>query len=248
MVRFGLTAVVTVSGSVLVLASCVGDNPASVIVLDGGSPSSSDAASGGSSSSSGSIDGSVKDADTDAAADAAPVCPKNVPLTGADLDKEIGWKPAVKSPGACSAADLATLENNFKAAGTKPNYVSVGTGLSAPCQACVIAYDTDASWGPIVATKADNGATGFVNFGACFGDVEGAACGKSLQYEQFCYKVACGECATTAETTMCTQKAAEAGGMCKGFADATQANCPDLTNTAKQCNSLFDAVKTLCGS
>lgn len=127
------------------------------------------------------VDGSAKDAETDASADAdaGPTCPKNLPLTAADLDKEYGWNPAVKSPGSCSAADLATFENDFKLAGAKPNYVALGAGLSASCQACVISFDTDASWGPIVATKADNGATG---------------------------------------------------------------------TTAKQCNSMFDAVKTLCGS
>ena len=69
-----------------------------------------------------------------------------------------------------------------------------------------------------VGTAADDGQTGFVNFGACFGSVDGADCGKALQYEQFCYNIACNACtSTTAERQKCVEKAGSAGAMCSAF-------------------------------
>jgi hypothetical protein len=87
-----------------------------------------------------------------------------------------------------------------------------------------------------------------VNFGACFGYVEDEACGKALQYEQFCYNVACNECtATSTERQKCVEKAGSSG-MCSAFGDATQKACPDIQTSAKKCNSIIDAAKTLCGA
>lgn len=213
----------------------------------GGSTSSSGgstSSSGGSTSSSGGSSGIIKDAGKDVDPNA---CPPNIPLTAADLDAEIGWKAAAPSAGACSTADLTQLQNNFNNPAIA-SYLDLGNGLSTTCKACAISLDTAGSWGPIVATAADNGATGFINFGACFGSIEGAACGKSLQYEQFCYNVACNECAVTqAERQMCITKAGDPGGMCKGFGDTTTVNCPNIATTAAKCNTIFDAVKTLCG-
>ena len=174
-------------------------------------------------------------------------CPADAPLTEADLDKEIGWKEAKKTPGACSATDLTQLETNFKDTGIK-TYFDLGKQLSDECFACVFAKDTDANWGPIVGTAENNGETGFVNFGACFGAVEDPACGKALQYEQFCYNIACNECTTTStERQKCVEKAGSSG-MCTEFGDATAKACPNIQTSAKQCNSIIDAAKTLCGS
>ena len=174
-------------------------------------------------------------------------CPQNVPVTVADFDKEIGWKAAVAAPGSCAQADVTQLEANFKDTNIQ-SYFDLGTGLSAECKACVFSKDTDANWQPIVGTAADNGQTGFVNFGACFGSIEGDACGKALQYEQFCYNVACNECATTqTERQSCIGKAGDTGGMCEEFGATTGTACPQLQDTATQCNSVLDAVKTLCG-
>lgn len=174
-------------------------------------------------------------------------CPKNLPVTAADLDKEIGWKAAVATPGSCVQADVTQLEANFKDTNIQ-SYFDLGTGLSAECKACVFSKDTDANWQPIVGTAADNGKTGFVNFGACFGSIEGDACGKALQFEQFCYNIACNECATTqTERQKCIGKAGDTGGMCEEFGKSTGTACPDLQATATRCNSVLDAVKTLCG-
>jgi len=204
---------------------------------------------GGASSSSGSTS---KDAATDRKQipgdneDEEPTdCPANVPLTEADLEKEIGWKPAKANPQACSAADITKLEANFKNTNIK-TYFDLGEGLGDDCFACVFAKDTDANWGPIVGTAENNGETGFVNFGACFGFVEDEACGKALQYEQFCYNIACNECTTTStERQKCVEKAGSSG-MCTEFGDATAKACPDIQTSAKKCNSIIDAAKTLC--
>jgi hypothetical protein len=174
-------------------------------------------------------------------------CPADAPLTEADLDKEIGWKEAKQTPGACSAADITQLETNFKDTNIK-TYFDLGKNLPDECFNCVFSKDTDANWGPIVGTAENNGETGFVNFGACFGAVEDPACGKALQYEQFCYNIACNECTTTStERQKCVEKAGSSG-MCTEFGDATAKACPNIQTTAKSCNSIIDAAKTLCGA
>ena len=205
--------------------------------------------SSGSTGDGGTKDATVKDRTVVPGDDEEEVtdCPQNVPLTEADLDKEIGWKEAKKTPGACTPTDLTQLEANFKDTGIK-SYFDLGKQLSTECFACVFAKDTDANWGPIVGTAENNGETGFVNFGACFGAVEDPACGKALQYEQFCYNIACNECATTStERQKCTEKAGSSG-MCTEFGDTTATACPNIQTSAKQCNSIIDAAKTLCGS
>jgi hypothetical protein len=262
MARFRTAVVVGMSG-VLGLVACSGgaDGPPGD---DAGLTSSSSSSSGAASSSSSggtpnaNADASVDDASTggatkndagDAGADGTTeTCPVNVPLTAADLDAETGWNPALQTPDACSDADVIKLESNFRDLGIT-TYLGLGNGLSPSCKACTITYNTAASWGPIVATEADAGATGFINFGACYGTIEGAACGKALQYEQFCYNIACSACATTSTERMrCVQAAGAAGGMCEAFGAATKASCPNIGTTAAKCNSVVDAVKMLCGS
>jgi hypothetical protein len=178
--------------------------------------------------------------------DDAGACPASVPLTAADIDEEIGWKPAAKAAGACSAEDLAVLEANFEDT-TIESYFDLGKNLTETCRTCAIAKDTDDAWGPIVGLAASNGQTGFINFGACFGAVVAEPCGKAVQYEELCYNVACDACATTqSEQQRCVSAAGEAG-MCKEFAATTQGQCPGLSGAVAQCGTLIDAVKTLCG-
>lgn len=173
-------------------------------------------------------------------------CPQNVPLTEADLDKEIGFKPPKAVPGACTNTEITKIEANFKDTNVK-TYFDLANGISEGCKTCVFAKDTDANWGPIVGTAENDGETGFINFGACFAAEESEACGKSLQYEQFCYNIACNECTTTStERQKCVEKAGSSG-MCSTFGDATGKACPDIQTTAKKCNSIFDSMKTLCG-
>lgn len=196
---------------------------------------------------SGTTDGGKKEGGGVGEDEDAGACPANVALTAADLDGEIGWKKAAPSPGACSQGDLTQLEANFKDDGIQ-SYFDLGKSVSDACKACVFAKDTDETWGPIVGSADDNGQTGFINFGACFGSIEGDACGKALQYEQFCYNVACNECSTTTTERQSCVEAAGSDGMCKDFGSTTGNACPDIQNTAKKCNTVFDGIKTLCGS
>lgn len=241
--RFALAGVVSISGAVVVLASCVGENPAIGSDVDAGAPSN-DAALDTGTSSGGPDAAPEASLDASADADAAPTCPRAVTVTRTQLDQDYGWRSAIRSQGACTQTDLTTLQNNLTTVGTS-NYLALGNGLSASCVACAITYDSAANWGPIVADQATNGVKGFFNFGACFGDMEGAACGKSLQYEQFCYLIVCGDCTNQAERQKCIETTGQT--TCKAFSDGTAADCPNIQTTAKSCNSVADAVKTLCG-
>lgn len=142
--------------------------------------------------------GDQSDPGTSVAEPEVRACPASGPISPADFDAKPGWKPSVGHPKSCTDADVARLETNFRndEIATYPELVA---GMSASCRSCVLSNDTDPTWGPIVATASDDGVTGFINFGACFGHLDGEACGKALHYEQLCYDRACGECATTAE-------------------------------------------------
>lgn len=175
-------------------------------------------------------------------------CPIDVPLTAADLDQEIGWKPGAPAQGSCSATDLQKLAANFKSTNIK-TYFDLANGVSDTCRACVVSKDTDAKWGPIVGTAENDGETGFVNYGACFGAIEGEPCGKAIQYESFCTNIACNECATTAaEREACIVEAIDAGGMCKSFATTRSSACPSWTLNVKSCGDVQKAIATLCGT
>jgi hypothetical protein len=173
-------------------------------------------------------------------------CPKNVAVTTADLDAQIGFKPPpAPAPGACSTADITTLEAAFKDT-TLQSWFDLGKNLPATCKACVFSKDTDPTWSMIVGTAADNGQTGFLNFGACFANAESLACGKSLQYQQFCQSLVCNECAVTStERQKCIQKATT--GPCASFAKQLNVDCPKLNETQAKCSTIFDGVRSLCG-
>jgi len=180
-------------------------------------------------------------------ADPPDQCPVNQPVTADDLDKQIGWKAATPVQGSCTPTEITKLDANFKDTNVK-TYFDLGNGIGDACKACVFSKDTDSKWQMIVGTAADDGQTGFINFGACFGSVDGDDCGKALQYEQFCYNIACNQCTSTAtDRQKCVEKAGSEGQMCSAFGDATSKACPSLQTSAKKCNTVIDAVKTLCG-
>jgi hypothetical protein len=199
----------------------------------------------GSSSSSSSTSGGFDDPEEPEPPD---FCPLEDTLTSADLDKEIGWKPAVPAQGSCTETDLLKVASNFKDTSVR-TYFDLAKGVSDACHACVVSKDTDATWGPIVGTAENDGETGFINYGACFGAIEGDACGKAIQYEAFCENIACNECATTSsERATCVTKSTDAGGMCESFANKKATACPSWTLNVKSCGEIQTAIKTLCGA
>lgn len=175
-------------------------------------------------------------------------CPSNAPLSEADLDDEIGWKPSAPAQGSCTTADLEQLKDNFSDTALR-TYLDLGKDLSDTCRACVITKDTDATWGPIVTVAETNGESGFVNYGACFGAIEGAPCGKAIQYESFCTNIACQECATTREELAeCVTKSTDGSGMCASFAGNRTKSCPSWALNVKSCGEILKAIATLCGT
>lgn len=175
-------------------------------------------------------------------------CPQSFLLTKSDLDKEIGWKAGGPAQGSCSEADLKLIAANFDDVGIK-SYFDLVTGVSETCAACVVSKDTDAIWNPIVGTAENDGETGFVNYGACFGAIEGAACGKAIQYESFCTNMACNDCAfTDKEREACVSKSTQTGQMCASFAGERVKACPSWTLNVKSCGDIQVAIKTLCGT
>jgi hypothetical protein len=193
--------------------------------------------------------GSKKDAGPTDPNDPAGTCPDNLPITAADLDAEVGWKPArAPNKSACTAADIAKIETNSQQAGLQ-SFFDLGTGIGASCKACAFSRDTDASWAPIVGTAADNGQTGFFNYGSCFSAFDSSACGKAVQYSEFCTGIACNECATTqAEMTACAAAASDPGGMCNAISNSVTTSCPNLQTAAQACGgSVLTAIQALCG-
>jgi hypothetical protein len=174
----------------------------------------------------------------------AGACPAHEVVSAADLDAESGWRPAVATPGACTAGDLTKLQDNFSDSAIT-TWIDVGNGLTPSCKACAISYDTAAHWQPIVATQANAGATGFINFGACYGQLEGPTCGKALQYERFCINVNCGGCESSAKEYSCTNAALREE--CSALEAGANAACPKRQTSDAYCGSVFAAVKKLCG-
>jgi hypothetical protein len=174
-------------------------------------------------------------------------CPSSETLTESDLDAEIGWKPALPVKGACSADDIDQLEKNFSDTSLR-TYLDLGKDLSESCRACVITKDIEPKWGPIVAVAEGNGESGFVNLGACFGAIEGDACGKAIQYESFCTNIACQDCAfSQKEQAECVTKSTTDNGMCAPFTNQRTTACPSWALNVKSCGTVVKAVQTLCG-
>jgi len=171
-----------------------------------------------------------------------PECPVEVGFDYAGIDKEIGWKAPKAVPGACEQEDFTLFEKNFETAKT---WLDLGNGLNPDCAACLITKDTDENYGVIVATAADDGKTGWANFGSCFGAVEGEACGEAVQYANFCLDAAC-ECASTdSAQTKCYTAARD--GTCKEFTGKLTDGCPDFETTLETCTDLLASAKYLCG-
>jgi hypothetical protein len=220
-----------------------------VTALTVGGCSSSDTTTTSNPADSGPVDSSKPKIDSSVPEeDAASNCPKAITLTAADLKADPGFKAATASPGVCSEADIKMVETNSKDMSIK-TWFDLAKGINPACTACLTSKDTDANWQPVVGTASNNGETGFYNFGACFGSVEGVACGEAIQFAQFCGNAACprAECgATTTQRNQCLQKANAAGGPCAAFSDEVTKSCPKIQDTAKKCNNILDGMRTLC--
>jgi hypothetical protein len=186
--------------------------------------------------------GSSGDTDT-----GAPTCPTTDPITSADIDGQIGWKPAAAIQNVCTPTDLSKLEANFNS-GTANTFLDLVAGLVDPCKSCILTPKTAAAWGPIV-TFTDDGQQGIVNFGACYSVAVSPNCGKFNEYVELCIDSACADCPANDDTAFnaCVQKAIAKTGACSGPITDAQGACGSDTTTAdKACGDVIDGASVLC--
>jgi len=251
--RFTLTSIVSVAGAAVVAIACSSSETGSGGGGDGGASSSSGNAliEGGSGGGKCEGEGNINVAASsptggDGGGADGGACPVEESLSSADLDKAVGWHCPAPKKGACTAAEIDTISKNLDDTNVK-SFFDITNGVGDACKACAVSKDTDAKWAPIVGIASTNGESGILNYGACFGHLIGASCGRSVQYSEFCFDQACGDCATSqTERTDCV-KAASAG-TCKGFVDSIAKECPLLANFEDQCSDIVNVVKVVCGS
>jgi hypothetical protein len=175
----------------------------------------------------------------------AATCLVDPEVTPATFEQSPGYKPGAQNSGACTTVDLSQFEKNLDDANIK-TWKDLGTDIGTTCADCIITSKEAANWGPVVYTD-DVGDRGFYNFGACFGVVEQASCGKAVQFLEWCLDAACDACTTQGDRDSCIESAFDTGGPCESFAETLGAECKNLTTSGKKCNNILDAAKTLCG-
>jgi len=189
--------------------------------------------------------GVVPDTDSGDTDGGGGTCPSTDPITSADIDSQIGWKPPAAIQNVCNAADIQKLNDNFQA-GTAKTFNDLVAGITGTCHDCIIGPKENANWGPIVTFDAQ-GQTGIVNFGACFGIYDSPACGKANEYLELCLNVACQDCDQTNDTVVqaCISKAIKSGGACYGILGETQSSCTKQ-DAQDKCGSIIDGASILC--
>jgi hypothetical protein len=186
--------------------------------------------------------------------DAAPlsdggVCPGVAP-TFTDLEGAGGWNPpGAVQIGACSPANITQFHNNFATANT---YNDLKTGLPASCSACIFSTETSTNWSFVVTDA--TGTNGFFNYGACYARAQfgSNACGKAVQYSEFCINSSCAECTTDTANAACTKGTQAQQACSNNFAGQVQAGCgtnqTQLQALDTSCGVAVDAVDVLCGT
>lgn len=244
---FTTASVASVAGVALIAVACSSSETTGAGDADGGTSSSGGALiEGGAGGSGGKCtgEGSITVAAFPSGAEAG-ACPADVRLSSADLDKAIGWKCPSAKKGSCTTAEITAIEANLGDPNVK-SYFDITKDASEACQACAVSKDSDSAWAPIIGFSQTNGETGLLNYGACFGFLIGATCGRSVHYLELCLGQACDECATTSETRKACVEGASAG-VCKGFVDSLAKECPLLANAEPKCSDIIEAIKTICG-
>jgi hypothetical protein len=233
-----------------------GDEDGSTIVDEDTGTGTKD---GGQKDSSGNGDSAITDASSDAInilpkVDASPladggVCPGKAP-TFSELETAGGWNPPpAVSIGACSAANITQFHNNFTGA---TSFNDLKTGLPTGCASCIFSVETSSTWSFVVTDTA--GTLGFFNYGACYARAQfgSNACGKGVQYSEFCLTASCSECSTGTAQSAC-EKGTQAQSACStNFAGQIQAGCgtntTQLNSLDTDCGTAVSAVNVLCGT
>ncbi len=186
--------------------------------------------------------------------DASPLadggtCPGVAP-TFTELETAGGWNPpGAVAVGACSQANITQFENNFATAQT---YNDLKTGLPTSCSACIFSTETSSTWSFVVTDA--TGTNGFFNYGACYARAQfgSNACGKAVQYSEFCLNSSCADCDTTADRSACTSGNQAQTACSANFAGQVQAGCgtnqTQLAALDTACGKATKAVNVLCGT
>src|SRR5262249_20655016 len=101
-------------------------------------------------------------------------CPEPVPFTATDFTWDPGYKSPKSPTAACTDADISKIAANIQSPAT--SYLDFVRGVTADCKSCAVANWNDSNWAPLVLFQTD-GSKGIIDFGACFGVLEGEACG-----------------------------------------------------------------------
>lgn len=152
---------------------------------------------------------------------------------------KIPYAKALRSPGACSSAEVATLVKHYGE--QDPNNISAAdwaATVSEGCAACVFTAPDAEEWGPLL-VEGDRFVG--VNRGGCVELAsESEACGKAYEQALRCMIVAClpssqsgfGTCRTQAEFDACrTDTGGLFAGPCAGAYAALQQECGSALNT-----------------
>jgi hypothetical protein len=180
--------------------------------------------------------------------DGGSMCPGTAP-TVADLDAAGGWNPPPPlNRTACSLANITTFQNNFSTALTWNDLVK---NLPTTCAQCLLSKESDTQW-KLIVTDA-TGQAGFLNYGACYARAPygSDACGKAVQYDEFCLSVSCSSC-PDAQYSSCLSASSTVSACTANFSAAIQTGCG--TDAAKlqaldaSCGSAASAAKVLCAN
>jgi hypothetical protein len=169
----------------------------------------------------------------------------------ADLDQTGGWKPPPAAQKVCSASDIAAFEARFKSRKGGASYSDLIKGLPAACGSCILGKEADATWAFVVTD--DKGELGFLNYGACYARAAGGsdACGKAVQYNNFCIFASCADCGPSSDASTCESSASTLAACSNNFAADIAADCGDqakLQALDDACSEPSLAVGVLCGA
>ena len=219
------------------------DGGASTDSTSGGSSGgSSSGSSGGGSSSGGSSSGGSSSGGSSSGS--SGTCPGPTPAS------DPPWKSPRPVATACTAGDIAFIDQSAQQAGTTFATLQAGlTAQNAACAACVFSNETDAAWGPIV-YAAGGGGGAFFNYGACFARAPGGsdACGKAIPQSEFCLDEVCSaeDCGSESATNACIQTSLQSAASC-GKYDVNTACGAALQPLSQTCQSGIEVIRVMCG-
>lgn len=161
--------------------------------------------------------------------EAAATCPTTTAIPWTQYE----YKPAAKSPGACTAQMVDDLIAFVESKKNTVTYAEAKASVTdAACKACLFTVDPgDATtWGPLVATPKDE--LVLINAGGCVEVASGKVeCGKTYHQLARCVDEACADCPEGDAKALDICRKAAATGACKLANAAIPPDCADAIRT-----------------